>query len=544
MQQDRPFFGRREFIGMAGAAGVAAGLVVLGGPTAAAAEPSRPPTVVNGGFEDGLTGWRTAGTAGAAHVDAAGVDGTAHRLAHWSENPYSAITSQTLSGLRPGWLTVSAWVKSGGELGRSRLELLDGPRSASVVLPNTEQDDGWVRLAVSLRIGGRSAVIRLRTAAPGRTWATIDAITVQYGRVASDIRGADLSSVPKNEDHGAVYYDPRGRRLPPERILAAAGANVGRLKVWVNPADGYNNKARVVQMATRIKRARMKLLVDFHYSDTWTDPGAQHPPAAWKNYTAAEMVRAVDEHTLDVLGALKDNGITADYVQVGNEINPGMLWPLGQTWDVDTTDVVVGAQWPNLGDFLTAGAGAVKKVSPQTKVLLHLTNVNNGIDSLTWWFDNAAARSVPFDLIGLSFYGYWHGSLRDLQGAITALSSRYDKDVVVLETAYPWTLADNPASPFPNVIDSSAQLIPGYPATPDGQAANFRAVLDAVAGAPGGRGLGAVYWEPAWTSVTGSGWDPTNPAAGDAWENQAVFDWHGRPLPALAEFSDDHTRCG
>lgn len=218
-----------------------------------------------------------------------------------------------------------------------------------------------------------------------------------------------------------------------------------------------------------------------------------------------------------MLGALKKRSITADFVQIGNEINPGMLWALGQTWDVDTSDGVPWAQWENLGSFLTAGAQAAKQISPRTRVLLHLTNINNGIDSLTWWLDNAVAQSVPFDMVGLSYYGYWHGSLRDLQTAISTLATRYDKDVLVLETAYPWTLADNPNTPFPNVIDTASKMMPGYPATPAGQAANLRAVQDTVASVPGGRGVGTVYWEPAWTAVPGSGWDPTDPVAGNAW---------------------------
>ncbi|MET3804665.1 arabinogalactan endo-1,4-beta-galactosidase [Nakamurella sp. UYEF19] len=563
MHSRRSTFGRREFLGAMGATGAAAGLVLFGG-NAADAAPATPtnrtapagppaPAVVNGAFENGLTGWKTSGTAGAAHLDAGGRDGTGFRLTHWSETAYTATTSQQLTGLRPGWLTVGAWVKSGGALGTTSLRLSDPlPRSrghasathaaeshAAVTVPNTEQDDGWVYLVVSARICGRSATLSLTTRAPGGSWATIDDVTARYGKVSREIRGADLSSVPKNEDHGALYYTAQGRRRAPELILAAAGANVGRLKVWVDPADGYNDLAHVVTMARRIKRAGMQLLVDFHYSDTWTDPGHQAPPAAWKNFTAAQLTAAVHQHTLDVLGALRKRGIVADFVQVGNEINPGMLWPLGQTWDVDTTDSVTGAQWANLGAFLTAGATAVKKISPRTKVLLHLTNINNGIDSLTWWFDQAVAQQVPFDVIGLSYYSYWHGSLRDLQSAVTTLSSRYDRDVMILETAYPWTLEDNPNSPYANVIESAAELIPGYPATPAGQAANFRAIQDVVASAPGGRGLGTVYWEPAWTSVVGSGWDPTDPTTGDAWENQAVFDWKGRPLPAMAHFAPD-----
>jgi len=323
--------------------------------------------------------------------------------------------------------------------------------------------------------------------------------------------------------------------------LAGAGMNLGRLKVWVDPADGYNDRDHVVAAAKRIKAAGMRLLIDFHYSDRWTDPGAQGVPAAWRGYTPAQLADAVYSHTKDVLDALRAAGITADLVQVGNEINPGMLWPWGQTWDVDTTDGVAGAQWDNLALFLDAGARAVKEVDPRTQVVLHLTNINNGIGGLTWWFDEVTARSVPFDVIGLSYYGYWHGSLADLQGAVSTLSARYDKDVLVVETAYPFTLADDTPT-WENVINLPTELVPGYPATPAGQAAQFRAVQDAVASAPGGRGIGTVYWEPAWTSVAGNGWDPADPTSGNAWENQALFDFSGRLLPAARELAPDRTR--
>jgi len=531
-------FDRRLFLQAIGVTTAAFGAAAIGGGPAQAS-PRPTPTLVNPGFEDGLTGWQTAGTAGAAHVDATGHTGEG-RLTHWAATDYTATTAQTVRDLRPGWWTVRAWVKSGGALSTSRLEIVqDRKVTTSTVLPNTELGDGWVQIAATARVHGRTATIRLTTSAPGGSWATWDDVTIAPDRVERTFRGADLSSVPKNEDHGATYRDRTGRRRAPETILAAAGANLGRLKVWVNPADGYNDQAHVVHMGKRIKRAGMKLLVDFHYSDSWTDPGQQWPPAAWKDLDAAGMTAKVAEHTTSVLTALRRAGVTADYVQIGNEINPGMLWPLGQTWDVDPGDTVTEPQWDNLAAFLTAGAQAAKAVNPRTRTLLHLTNVNNGIDSLTWWFDEVVARNVPFDLIGLSFYGYWHGSFADIQNAITVLSDRYDRDVLVVETAYPWTLEDHPTVPWENVINLESELVAGYPATPAGQTAYLRALQDVVAAAPGGRGLGTVWWEPAWTAVPGNGWDPTDPTSGNAWENQAVFDWTGRALPALATFAPD-----
>lgn len=217
-------------------------------------------------------------------------------------------------------------------------------------------------------------------------------------------------------------------------------------------------------------------------------------------------------------------------MQIGNEINPGMMWPHGQTWDVDPDDGVSEPQWDNLAAFLTAGHDATKEVFPGARTILHLTNINDGLDSLTWWFDEVTARDVPFDLIGLSYYGYWHGSFADLQGAVSGLSERYDRDVIVVEASYPFTLEDDTPS-WENVISTEDQLVPGYPATEEGQAAWFRAVQDVVASSGG---LGVVYWEPAWTAVDGAGWDPADPASGNAWENQAMFDFDDRLLPRVA----------
>lgn len=277
----------------------------------------------------------------------------------------------------------------------------------------------------------------------------------------------------------------------------------------------------------------MEVLVDFHYSDEWTDPGAQHVPAAWSGLDADGLAAAVSEHTRTTLTMLREAGVEVAMVQVGNEINPGMLWPLGQTWDVDESDGVAGAQWENLARFLTAGSRAVTEVFPQAEVMLHLTNIHDGIEGLTWWFDEAATRGVPFDLIGLSYYPYWHGTLGDLQDAVAALSERYARDVVVVEVAYPFTLEDDPRVPYPNIVTAETDLPAGYPATPTGQAAFFRAVQDVTISAAGGRGRGAVYWEPAWTAVDGAGWDLHDPASGNAWENQAMFDHEGRMLPEV-----------
>jgi len=511
-------------------------LVAMISPAAASA--AGPAALANPGFESGLTGWTVSGTASAAKIEADGHD-SAHRLTHYLAGPGSVTTSQKVRLPATGWFTYTASVKSGGPVGSSTLRVSGCAIGATTTVPSTEADDSWLTLAVSFRALTRNCTIGIRTTG-ATAWASIDSVAVNPGRTEREIRGADLSSIPRNEDKGAEYLTPGRRAIDPVSAFALAGANVGRLKVWVDPADGYNDLDDVVAMGKRITRSGMTVLVDFHYSDRWTDPGAQGVPAAWADDTVAEMTAHLREHTVQVLTALKKAKVSVGFVQVGNEINPGMLWPYGQTWDVVPGDGVDTAQWDSLAGFLTAGSTAVKQVLPQAKVILHLTNINNGIGSLTWWFDEITARDVPFDVIGLSYYSYWHGSFADLQEAVSVLGDRYDKDVIVVETAYPFTLADDPESPWENTIDLPAELTAGYPATPAGQAANFRAVQDVTVAAPGGRGLGAIYWEPAWTSVAGAGWDPADPTSGNAWENQAMFDYDGRMLvPAFSQFLPD-----
>ena len=334
------------------------------------------------------------------------------------------------------------------------------------------------------------------------------------------IRGADVSTLKKSEDLGGVYRDSGGTQRSALDILRAGGMNYARLKVWVNPADGYNNKARVLTMATRIKAQGMKLLIDFHYSDTWADPGNQIKPAAWANLSLTQLRDAVYNHTFDVLNSLKAQGTTADMVQIGNEINPGMLLPTGST-----------NNWTNLGTLLKAGVQASRDVNAATRIMLHLAEGGNN-SLFRWWFDNAIAQGVQFDVIGASYYPYWHGPLSGLQSNLNDMATRYNKDVVVAETAYGFTLAADDSEP--NIFNSSLQQAGGFPASPQGQIDELKAVANVLRNVPNGHGIGFFYWEPAWTAQAGAGWDPTNPNSGNGWENQAMFDYNSRALPVLA----------
>jgi arabinogalactan endo-1,4-beta-galactosidase len=211
-------------------------------------------------------------------------------------------------------------------------------------------------------------------------------------------------------------------------------------------------------------------------------------------------------------------------VQVGNEINNGMLWPDGSTSD-----------WQQLAGLLISGINGVHAADSSAQIMLHLAG-SSSESTLASWYSTAKSYGVPFNVIGLSYYDYWDGRLDVLQADLDDLAAEFGKPVAVAETAYPWTLTSGDPSTALS-FDTSSELDHGYPATPAGQQANFQDVLSVVQAVPNGLGLGAFYWEPTWTVVPGNGWDPTNPSSGDGWENQAMWNYSDDALPVIADFA-------
>jgi arabinogalactan endo-1,4-beta-galactosidase len=505
---------------------LAAGLAFTALPATAAHAAS---TLANGGFESNgtgtatPTGWSTYSAAGqnAASFTEVGGHGGSYRLTHWSSSAYKVETYQYLSGLTNGNYTLTAWVRSGGGQNSAYIALKNcGSSEQRTDLPVSSS--GWIRIVTSIAVTNNQCTISINSDAKAGNWINVDDLTFTSGKTGLSIKGSDVSSLAKSEALGGAYRNSSGTTGDALAILKSAGQNYARLKVWVNPADGYNNKTRVLAMAKRIKAQGMKLLVDFHYSDTWADPGAQTKPAAWSGHSYSQLKTDVYNHTYDVLNALKAQGTTADMVQVGNEINGGMLWSEGST-----------SNWSQLAGLLNSGYDAVKAVNSSTTVALHLAK-GGDLSGTRWWFDSAVAGGVKFDAIGLSYYGYWHGSLYDFQTTLDDAASRYGKPVFVAETAYPFRLDSEDS--HENIIDTTGELVSGYAASTAGQSAWLRDIMNIVEAVPNGRGLGVFYWESTWTAVTGNGWDPTDSSSGNGWENQALFGYDDKALPAMSWF--------
>ena len=363
---------------------------------------------------------------------------------------------------------------------------------------------------------------------------------------ADFIKGADISTLLEAEQHGAKFYNQNGQQQDAIAILKANGVNYVRLRLWVDPQDasgktyggGSNNLENTIALAKRVKAQGLKLLLDFHYSDFWTDPGKQFKPKAWEKMDYPQLKTAIHDYTRDTIARFKKEGVLPDMVQIGNEINGGMLWPEGKSWGQG------GGEFDRLAGLLNAAIGGLKENltgGEQVKIMLHLAEGTKN-DTFRWWFDEIAKRDVPFDIIGLSMYTYWNGPISALKANMDDISKRYNKDVIVVEAAYGYTLdnCDNAENSF----QAKEEKDGGYPGTVQGQYDYIHDLMQSVIDVPDHRGKGIFYWEPTWIAVPGTSWATKAGMKyihdewkeGNARENQALFDCQGKVLPSITVF--------
>ncbi|QHC60307.1 glycosyl hydrolase 53 family protein [Rathayibacter sp. VKM Ac-2760] len=369
------------------------------------------------------------------------------------------------------------------------------------------------------------------------------------------VKGVDVSSVLSLEESGVVFRDTTGAVADIFDVLAEEGVTAVRVRVWNDPFDAEGNGygggdvdvARAVEIGERATAAGLGLLVDFHYSDFWADPGRQLSPKAWAGLDDAARTTALHDYTAESLQAFEDAGVDVDMVQIGNETNNGMAGYTRAATDMDAT----------LAGLFSAGSSAVREVLPDAQVAVHFTNpetpgryaaIAAGLD----------AFGVDYDVFASSYYPFWHGSPENLTAVLGGIADTYGKKVMVAETSWAHTLEDGDG--YPNVIDA-ATVTDDYPISVQGQATALRDVIAAVA-AVGEAGIGVFSWEPAWLPVgppssvehnrmlwerDGSGWassfagpyDPVHVGeayGGSAWDNQALFATDGTPLESLRTF--------
>ena len=333
------------------------------------------------------------------------------------------------------------------------------------------------------------------------------------------IQGIDLSSLSVVEKNGGEFFN-NNQPTDVVNLFKEKGANFVRLRLWHSPADINYNLDYNLELAQRIKDAGLNLLLDIFYSDTWADPSSQTKPAAWQSLSFEELKDSVFDYTAKVISTFKSQGFLPQMVQLGNEINCGILWPDGNVCEDDSN-------WNNFAQLLQSayeGLQSVLTPSDSVKIIIHSASGGN-IEQTRWFYDNLVEQGVVFDIIGLSYYPWWHGTLDDLQSNLNDAALRYGKEIIVVETAYPWTLEWNDDTH--NSVGMESQLLDGYPATPEGQKQFLLDEIEIIKNVSNDLGAGWFYWAP--TFITSN--------VGSPWENLTMFDFDGNVLPAIEVFS-------
>lgn len=336
------------------------------------------------------------------------------------------------------------------------------------------------------------------------------------------VRGVDISFTPQIEDLGG-RYTVNGVVKDVLDIFKENGVNYIRLRIWHTPPNGYCGLKETLDYAKRIKEKGFKFLLDFHYSDSWADPGQQPKPVAWANLTFDVLKDSVYTYTKNVITALKNQNSIPDMVQVGNEITGGMLWPDGKLYGVGNQD----EQLIKFADLVKAGINGVKDAADSTpvKIMIHIDRGGDNSGSV-YFYNRLLSQNVEFDVIGLSYYPWWHGTLSKLTTNMNDLATRYGKEIIIAETAYPWTTQyENDG--MGNIVGSGTTLLQGYPATVKGQKDYLINLVKLIKQTPNGKGVGFFYWEPSYISVQ---------PLGSSWENLTTFDFNGEVLESINAF--------
>lgn len=290
--------------------------------------------------------------------------------------------------------------------------------------------------------------------------------------------GADVSFLAQAEQQGIKFKD-NGVVKPGLEILRSHGYNWIRLRLFHTPTELPNNLDYTIALAKDAKKLGFHFLLDYHYSDTWADPGHQPMPKAWVGKSHQQVVDAVFAYTRDTIAAFRDAGVLPDMVQIGNEITAGMLWPDGK----------LPENWDNLAQLIYAGINGVdagRGNGRRPKIMIHLDR-GADIKGTKWFLDKLNSYDIPYDVIGQSYYPWWHGSLNDLRANLEFMAREYQKDVIVVEAAYNWQPG--------NYIGKSAP----FAESPEGQREFLDEVNRVVMQTPNGRGKGVFWWEPAVT---------------------------------------------
>ncbi|WP_255473002.1 glycosyl hydrolase 53 family protein [Planomicrobium sp. CPCC 101079] len=553
--------------------------------TAAFAADSQKQYLTNGGFESDL--WQT------WNVEAANWDSLEAQHFSYAEDTWMTAdegerafkywlkdgsgggltVSQTLSALPAGSYELSVKTMGGAGAEAGTVKLFAG--NETVEATATTGYNAWGVLTLKFELAEELSDVKVGAVVTGNSnaWGYLDSFSLTStsggevdipAPVAADIfvervagmdedfiKGVDVSSIIALEDSGVKFYNEAGKKQDIFKTLKESGVNYVRVRIWNDPYDskgrgyggGNNDLEKAVEIGKRATANGMKLLVDFHYSDFWADPAKQQAPKAWANLNFEDKKAALYSYTKASLKTMEAAGVDIGMVQIGNETNGS---------------VAGEKEWKKMSALFSAGSKAVRETDKDILVALHFTNPETA-GRYASIAETLKTNDVDYDVFASSYYPFWHGTLKNLTTVLKNVANNYGKKVMVAETSYAYTAEDGDG--HGNTAPKSSGQTLNYPITVQGQATAVRDVIEAVANV-GEAGLGVFYWEPAWIPVApdkklekkkalwekyGSGWassyaaeyDPEDAGewyGGSAVDNQALFDFYGRPLPSLDVF--------
>ena len=509
-------------------------------PAVAATNP--PGALANGAFEQAVTsahpipGWVVSGDRAAAAVVAGGRSGRAVQLGSGSR--HDVTVSQRVTGLADGYYTVSLHAHTVGQDAAYLFATgaAAGPQ-ARTALPVLA---AWTAVVVrGVRVVGGSLTVGVRVAGAAGAKSVLDDVTIaRSGGAYTFLAGGDLSQLNLVQDSGGVFRDAAGRAADPVRTMADAGVDIVRLRLYNgtgpghprigHPTDylpaGYGDLADNLKLARRAAAYGMKIQLTLHYSDYWSNGSIQDLPKDWRYVQSlpaaqavTELTRLVHDYTRDVLRAFAAQGTPVDYVSLGNEMQGGLLFPYGNNG---------GSTRPNLYAFLKAGYAGAKQASSRIQVVVHLDDAGN-YSKYRSFFGALRSNAVPFDVIGASYYPYW--TKKDVATVLPffdTIATEFSTKILVMETGVNW----NPVTSYgqPGQLPDNGPA--GYPQTPAGQRDFLYELFAGLKSVPDGKVIGDLYWDPVMIPAPGVGWEV---GGANVVENTTLFDFSGRPLPAL-----------
>jgi len=334
--------------------------------------------------------------------------------------------------------------------------------------------------------------------------------------------GIDISWLPDVEAAGGKFFTSTGSVIDPIRLMKMSGISVGRIRVWVNPEAANGSIHRAIKLAKRLKQQGIEICIDFHFSDTWADPAHQSIPNTWSSESLTQLKTDLSQYISSALYKFRAAKVTPQWVQLGNEISNGFLWPIGK---IDSSSP---EQWRRFVTLYKSAARALRKASPKSTSILHL-DCGGDSDKLQWWFAMAEEYGLrDYDVVGLSYYSQWHGSLTNLRAGLSTAIEVSNKPVLIVETAYPWTVRRFGS----DVLDVEKSGLANLPLTEVGQANYVKQLQSIMRTLPNNSGLGIWWWEGLSRQVKA---DNGNVIWNGGMGNATLVNSTGRSLKSLTE---------